>query len=140
VRCSVLRAFRQDIADAQFAGIFQHIYHQQIEWLRPLRRPPQVEAASCRSGNAKSAQTDRATWPMTTYPRAERPGICEESCSLGRFETMKIFTCGPGGARRALVWQWSAGDVATWRDQRPTLERTARCSTRARLSHLLRLR
>jgi hypothetical protein len=31
------------------------------------------------SGNAKSAQTDRATWPLTTYPRAKRSGICEES-------------------------------------------------------------
>jgi hypothetical protein len=46
----------------------------------------------CRSGNAKSAQTDRATWPLTTYPRAERPGICEDSYSVGRFETMKNCT------------------------------------------------
>ena len=47
-----------------------------------------------RSDNAKSAQTDRATRPLTTYPRAKRPGICEESYSLGRFETMKNFTRG----------------------------------------------
>jgi hypothetical protein len=44
------------------------------------------------AGNAKGAQTDRATWPLTTYPRAERPGICQDSYSPGRFETMKNFT------------------------------------------------
>ena len=46
----------------------------------------------CRSGNAKSAQTDRATWPLTTYPRAEHSGICERSYSPGRIGTMKNFT------------------------------------------------
>ena len=43
-------------------------------------------------GLVKSAQTDRAPWPLTTYPRAERVGICQESYSPGRFEIMKNFT------------------------------------------------
>jgi hypothetical protein len=31
-------------------------------------------------------------WPLTTYPRAARPGICQGNYSPGRFETMKDFT------------------------------------------------
>jgi hypothetical protein len=48
---------------------------------------------------AKNARTDRATWPLTTCPHAERPGICHKKYSPERFETMKTFT---GGAAAAM--------------------------------------
>ena len=42
--------------------------------------------------HGEGARTARATWPLTTYPPAKRPGICQDSYSPEHFETMKSFT------------------------------------------------
>jgi hypothetical protein len=49
----------------------------------PVAQGRPTSTLSLPFGNVKSAQTDRATWPLTTYPRAERPWHMRvEQCAL----------------------------------------------------------
>jgi hypothetical protein len=76
-----------------------------------LNEEPRRVGHTTAAANAKSAQTDRATWPLTTCPRAERPGICEQGYSPGRFETMKNFTY------RRIICAITRGPTLSFPDQ-----------------------